>query len=322
MKRQKGQPALVSAVITTFNRQEMAKRAVRSAVVQSYRPIEIIVVEDGSNSGVEEWLQEEGLKHVRYVRHESRRGLGAARNTGFRKARGEYVAYLDDDDEWMPEKLAKQIERFDMESDICGVVYCAAIIISSQGEMIEENRPRLSGDIKQAIHERGLFTIPSSCVFRKEAIERVGGYDEAISSHIDHDIWLQLARENYACTYVDECLVKVYQHLGYTMTEDHRARVRATQQFCDKWEQDFLRWFGPTDGKRYCFRFRGRVMAMLGWAFFGKRERRQASKYFLLALRYDWQERNYYEGLVASIIGTSLWERFLKAWKQFKDWKE
>jgi hypothetical protein len=62
-------------------------------------------------------------------------------------------------------------------------------------------------------------------------------------------------------------------------------------------------------------------MSMLGWAFFNKRERRQASKYFLLALRYDWQERNYYEGLVASIIGASLWERFLKAWKLFKDLK-
>jgi glycosyltransferase involved in cell wall biosynthesis len=280
--------------------------------------MEVIVVEDGSRHGIQKWLEEMESQSVRYFCHEKNRRLAAARNTGIRNARGHYIAFLDDDDEWLPEKLARQIDLFKRENDTCGVVYCGGLLLSKEGRVVGQNWPKLRGDIRSAIRKRGLFTVPSSCVFRRAALDRVGGYDETLSSHIDHDIWLQLAREGYACTFVGECLVKVHQHLGYRMSEKPHARIWATRQFCEKWEADLLRWFGPTDGKRYCSRFKGSVMAMLGWAFFDKGKRRQGLKYFSMALRYDWKKRDYYEGLVASVIGTGLWERFLKTWKRFK----
>jgi hypothetical protein len=130
-----------------------------------------------------------------------------------------------------------------------------------------------------------------------------------------------LARQGYAAGYVDDCLVKIHQHHEQKMTDVAPSRVQATQIFCSKWKDDLETWFGRRETRRYCSRFKGRVMAMLGWAFLGKGERHQGVKYFLLALRHDWKMRNYYEGLVASIIGSGLWENFLKTWKRFKHWK-
>ena len=321
MAPEKNESVPVSVVITTHNRPEMAKRAIRSVLSQTYSPLEIIVVEDGSNSGIEEWLKKEGNRNIRYILHEENKGLAAARNTGLHIARGKYVAYLDDDDEWLPEKLAKQVNLFETIGKSVGVVYCGALIISHEGSIIGKNQPRLSGEIRRAIRENGLFTVPSSCLFLKEELEKVGGYDETVFTHVDHDIWLRLAQEGYSAEYVEKCLVKVHRHQEYKMTEDALARLRATQSFCDKWRAHLESWFGLREAQKYCSQFTGRVMAMLGRAFLDKGERRQSAKYYLLALRYDLARRDYYVGLVACVFGKGLNEWIVRIWKQFRGGK-
>lgn len=303
------QGPLVTAVVTTFDRPGMAKRAVQSVLAQTYEPVEVVVVEDGSRNGIDRWLVEMKLQRVRYFRHERNRGLAATRNTGIKNAQGAYIAFLDDDDEWLPEKLARQVNQLRREGDSCGVVYCGALLLSEEGEVVGQNRPKLCGDIRSAIREKGLFTVPSSCVFRRAALDRVGGYDETLPSHIDHDIWLELAREGFACTYVGESLVKVHQHPGYRMTEDIRARVRATRLFCDKWRIDLESWFGRSGGEKYFSQFQGRIMALLGWEFLRGGNRWKAGKYFLHALSHDRAKREYYVGLILSTFGKSLGKR-------------
>ncbi len=93
---------LVTAVVTTYNRPQLVQRAIKSVLSQTYEPLEIILVEDGSDSGVGAWLQEERLEHIHYICHEENRGLAAARNTGLKLSHGTYIAYLDDDDEEPP----------------------------------------------------------------------------------------------------------------------------------------------------------------------------------------------------------------------------
>lgn len=311
---------LVTAVVTTHNRPEMAKRAIRSVLSQTHSPLEIIVVEDGSNSGIEEWLKKEGIRNVRYVLHEDNKGLAAARNTGLHIARGKYVAYLDDDDEWLPVKLAKQVDLFETKGKSVGVVYCGALRISPERKMGREKRPQLRGDIRTAIRENGLSTIPSSGLFRREALVQVGGYDENLLSHVDFDIWLELAGKEYAAEYVDECLVKVHQHEGDKMTADVESRVQATQAFCDKWQCELQSWFGQRGAQRFCFQFKAKVMGMLGWTCFHKGARMQSTKYFLLALRYNPVKREYYTGLVT--IGRSLCGSFVQIRKKSRRGKD
>jgi glycosyltransferase involved in cell wall biosynthesis len=307
---------LVTAVVTTYDRPQLVRRAIESALSQSYEPLEVIVVEDGSDSGVETWLEEQGFDHVRYIRHEENRGLTAARNTGLRYARGKYVAYLDDDDEWLPDKTAKQVKLAEKEAKSCAVVYCGALIVSRGGNGVGENMPRLKGDIREAIHEKGLFTIPSSCLFRREALERIGGHDENLSSHIDHDIWLQLAQAGYAADYVSECLVRAHRHQSYQMTTDVEARVQATREFCDKWHPELTDWWGDREAQKYCSEFRARVMGMLGWSLVESGKRMQSAKCFLSAIRHHPAQRRYYQGLVASVLGKSTYDDLVGALKR------
>ena len=303
---------VVSCVITTCDRPEMAKRATWSAVRQTYEHVEVLVVEDGSSSGIQEWLEAQGFTSVRYVRHRQNRGLAAARNTGLCHARGKYVAYLDDDDEWLPEKLAKQVELFESKGEVLGVVYCGAFRVLPERKAVGEKRPQLRGDIRTAIREKGLSTIPSSGLFRRQVLEQVGGYDENLVSHVDFDMWLQLARGGYAAEYVDECLVKVYKHRGYKMTADAASRVRATRAFCHKWQPYLTSWFGPGEAKKYLSHFRGLTMGMLGRACLYEGNRRQGAKYFLLAIWHHPARRAYYEGLVFSAIGKSWYDRLIR----------
>lgn len=309
---------LVTAVVTTYNRPQLVQCAIKSVLAQTYGSMEIIVAEDGSDSGLESWLDEKGFGHVRYIRHEENRGLAAARNTGLRYAQGKYVAYLDDDDEWLPQKTAKQVELAEKEAEFYAVIYCGALVVSSEGNVAGENMPRLRGDIREAIHEKGLFTIPSSCLFRREALERIGGYDENLASHIDHDIWLQLAQAGHAAEYVRDCLVRVHKHQRYQMTTDVEARVQATREFCDKWRSELTGWWGECAAQNYCSGFRARVMGMLGWSLVESGQRMQSAKCFLSAIRYHPAQRRYYQGLVASALGKSNYDGLVGSLKRFR----
>lgn len=309
---------LVSVVITTYDRPQLVRRAIKSVLAQTYEPLEIIVVEDGSDSGVEAWLEEQGFDHVRHIRHEENQGLAAARNTGLRYAQGKYVAYLDDDDEWLPQKTLKQIELTEKDIGDCAVIYCGGIVISPNGGMLSEGTPYLRGDIRATIRNKGLYTIPSSCLFRRKALDQIGGYDEDLSSHIDHDIWLQLAQARYAADYVDECLVKVHQHQSYQMTTDTEARMQATRAFCDKWRPQLTEWWGEREAKLYCSEFRARVMGMLGWSLVESGQRMQSAKCFLSAIRHHPTQRRYYQGLVASALGRSNYDGLVQSLKQIR----
>ena len=101
---------VVSVVISTYNRQEKLKRALASVLGQTLRDIEVIVVDNASTDATEEVVRNVKDLRVRYIRHDSNKGGPAARNTGIKHARAPYIALLDDDDEWMPQKLEKQVE--------------------------------------------------------------------------------------------------------------------------------------------------------------------------------------------------------------------
>lgn len=308
---------LVTAVVTTYDRPQLVQRAIKSVLAQTYEPLEIIVVEDGSESGIEVWLREENPDHVQYIHHEKNLGLAAARNTGFRYAKGRYVAYLDDDDEWAPEKVARQVELAEASTDAHAVIYCGASLISVSGKVVGEIRPRLRGDVRTTIGKNGLFTIPSSCLFRRGALEQVGGYDESLPSHIDHDIWLELGRHKYAAECVDECLVRVPRHQEARMTVDAETRLRATDVFCHKWRPELETWFGRRAANRYCLEFAARVTAILGWACVYRGDRREAARHFLSALARDPMNLGVYKGLIAAAVGGGPYDRLVRAWKGY-----
>ena len=113
----------VSAIITTHNRADLLPRAVRSVLAQTFADYEVIIDDDGSTDHTQEVVATLNQPKIRAFRHEVSRGQSAAINTGTARARGEYVAFLDDDDEWLPYKLAMQVAALDAADEDVALAY-------------------------------------------------------------------------------------------------------------------------------------------------------------------------------------------------------
>ncbi len=169
----------VSVVIPTYNCAARLLRAVRSVAAQTYRDIEIVVVDDGSTDDtrdrVAEWTAQSGAK-VRYVRQENA-GPAAARNHGMRLASGDAIAFLDADDEWRADKLEEQMPL--LKGNV-GLVYCANSFVDSDGAPLPNYVRRIElhrGDILLPLF-RDFFLLTSAVVISRSAYDAVGEFDE------------------------------------------------------------------------------------------------------------------------------------------------
>lgn len=186
---------LVSAIITTHNRYNLLKRAVKSVFDQTYENIELIVVDDGSDDETKEWCLTQNLKYIYIPKNESKGG-NYARNLGIKHSKGEYVAFLDDDDYWLPEKISKQIELL-IKCD-CELVHGGRRleIINSDGSISFKNiLPYVGhgGDMSKRILQTICCTTSTICVKRKALID-VGLFDENLKFWQEYELTIRLAQ--------------------------------------------------------------------------------------------------------------------------------
>jgi glycosyltransferase involved in cell wall biosynthesis len=182
----------VSVVIPTHNRAAMVAEAFRSVVAQTFRDVEIIVVDDGSTDDTERALAAAGFDaRSRYLRQEHA-GVAAARNRGVAASSGEWIAFLDSDDLWLPEKLARQA-AFVAAHPAVAACQTDEIWIRD-GVRVNPHRRHLkpSGDIFLRSLELCLVS-PSAVLVRRTTFERAGGFDEGLAACEDYDLWLRIA---------------------------------------------------------------------------------------------------------------------------------
>ncbi|MCJ7700731.1 MAG: glycosyltransferase [Anaerolineales bacterium] len=185
----------VSVIIPTFNRAAYIREAIDSVRDQSYQDLEIIVVDDGSTDGTQGLLtslEKEGI--LKYVYQENK-GQSAARNHGIRIAKGKYIAFLDSDDLFLPEKLEIQVNCLEINPD-SGLVHSSYIRVDEQGAPFALREPfYLSGWIYPDIllHWSVLIAIPAVLV-RTDIIRKVGGFDEHMMRSPNEDLWRRIAR--------------------------------------------------------------------------------------------------------------------------------
>jgi glycosyltransferase involved in cell wall biosynthesis len=257
---------LVTAVVTTYDRPELVKRAVKSVLDQTYAPLEFLIVEDGTDSGVAAWLCETGHDAVRYVRHADNQGLAGARNTAIALADGDYIAFLDDDDAWKPDRIARQVSLLaslsPLEHRQVAVVYCG-LESRQDGDVQSILHPKNDGDLAASIRDYGASTVQSACLFRRAALLNVGGYDEELPSSIDHDIWMSLAVAGYEVRAIDEPLVVSFDDFADSMMTNTDQRIRGVRMYVEKWRPTYREWFGPSAGDRYARRYFTRVVGRL-----------------------------------------------------------
>jgi glycosyltransferase involved in cell wall biosynthesis len=225
----------VSVVIPTRNRPRHVARAVRSVLAQTFSDLEILVVDDASTDDVGAVLAPLADARVRVLRHDRRRGACAARNTGIDAARGRFVALLDDDDEWMPGKLAAQVARFASAPEI-GLVYCGVEVVSeATGEVQRRSLPK-GAPLTYADLLRSTGFGASAAVVRRECFAAIGGFDETLAGAQDRDMWLRIAKR-YRLDYVPDALVRWYIH-GEQITTDLGVKITARRQLLHKYADD------------------------------------------------------------------------------------
>ena len=180
----------VSVVIPAYNAVATLEAAIASVRHQAYSPIEILLVDDGSTDASPEVIRRLAVADLRAFRQPNR-GVSAARNTGIREARGELIAFLDADDEWLPGKLARQVEFLSLRPEV-GLVYTLIEQVDADGR-ITGVRPWKPGrdDYAHLYHSNRIAT--SSVLVRRELLLRAGLFDESIRVTQDYDLWLRIA---------------------------------------------------------------------------------------------------------------------------------
>jgi len=181
----------VSVIIPTYNRARKVVRAISSVLKQTYKDVEIIVIDDGSSDETENILKELDRQIVTIV-HKENLGVSAARNTGIRAAKGEFIAFLDSDDYWLPKKLEVQIDFFKR---------CKSSLICQVEEMWFRNGRRVNPGKKHEKPSGFIFgpslklclVSPSSVVLKRSLIDEVGLFDEDFPVCEDYDLWLRIA---------------------------------------------------------------------------------------------------------------------------------
>lgn len=227
-------PATVSVVIPAYNRAATLRRALGSVTDQSRRPDEVIVVDDGSTDGTDT-IVESGFPGVRLIR-QANRGVSAARNRGIATATGEWIAFLDSDDEWKPDKLEKQLAALAAFPD-APLCHTNEVWIRN-GRRVNEGRRHAKAGGRIFRHCLPLCVIsPSSAVVRRSLFAEIGGFDESMPVCEDYDMWLRICAR-YPVAFVEEPLTVKYgghsDQLSRSRPGLDRYRIAAIDRILDE----------------------------------------------------------------------------------------
>ncbi len=248
----------VSIIIPTYNRSALLKQALLSCLDQTYRDFEIIVVDDGSTDDTRKMVEGLNSQQIVYI-HQSNRGRSRARNRALSKARGKYIAFLDSDDMYLPEKLAVQVKALD-ENPSYSAAYTSAFNIDFDGNFHPYVYEATAGgwiykDI--ALYIPLTICLPTVMV-RREVFDKVGLFDPKLSRFEDTDMWRRIAKISPYLS-ISEPLCKIRYHEGNEM-ESPLKLYRALKYYTDK----VIREDEPIYGAEI------RTMAAKLWHHYGK----------------------------------------------------
>lgn len=235
--------SLVTVIIPTLNRSQILSCALESVLTQSYPNYEVIVVDDGSSDGTRELVGRYCNKNsrVRLIEHGERRGAQAARNTGIRAARGEWIAFLDSDDKWLPHSLEVRLEVANRER--VKVVHSECYVIREEGKKKPFGVPSMAGWIYRILLARQGPLFPTLLV-AKQALEKIGYLDEQIMSYQEWDTAIRLAK-HYPFGFVAEPTF-IYDCTGIdTISKDVLRDALGYEQVFRKHAVAIFRNYGP-----------------------------------------------------------------------------
>lgn len=233
---------LVSVIIPTYNRPNLLNRALKSVERQTYDNIEVIVVDDSSEEEID-WVIESRLVD-KFITHDQNRGASAARNTGMESAEGKYIAFLDSDDEWIPNKLDIQLNYLDDFDIVTSFHYsCIGECCYIQGASPSDGGGR-----------RDMLTgwmpgITSTLIFNQDIVTNEK-FDTNLSSFQEYDFILQLSRRS-SLKCISQPLALAHHHEKDGISTDPYKRKAGAERFFNKWEKEIKYWAGDESYKEF-----------------------------------------------------------------------
>ena len=230
----------VAAILATMNRPEYVRGAIASACEQTHESMEVVVIDDSDDrqteAVVDELRQTYSDVPITYLHNDTPQGLPAARNQGVAATDARFLAFLDDDDRWNPEKTSRQLSLFRSGPDDLALVHSGYVGRYEDGRHKSTVTPEYDHPAYPRILEENFIGTPSTVMIERDAFEDVSGFDETIRFCEDWDLYIRIAR-NYRCAYVTEPLIERTYH-DDAMIEDLEPFFKYRKRLLEKYEEE------------------------------------------------------------------------------------
>lgn len=235
---------MISVVIPSYKRPKLLDRLLSSISKQTFLPNEIIVIDDASNMDKEYRAVADKYKaifhNLQYIVLEKNSGAPVARNIGINLSKNEWIALVDDDDEWLTTKLEKQIDLINKYKDKpLGLIYTWAKAIDSENKLLYESTHTYSGIVKKELLKTN-FIMSASVIVNKQAILDAGLFNINFPSCQDWDMWLRIALKNYSIAVVPEVLTIYHRHGGLSIGLSSNAKIGYNLFLKEHWKSIVL----------------------------------------------------------------------------------
>lgn len=231
---------LVSCVIPTHNRADLLPRAISSIQNQTYKNLEIIIVSDGSTDNTKNIVDDiaKNDNRIKFFENIPAQGGNVARNTGIELSEGEYVAFLDDDDEWLPEKIERQLEIMESDESI-GFVYTGVHIIYVNEKSEYNSKAREIGNLNKRILLDNCVGTTSTVMVRKDIFKKAGVFDVELKALQDYDLWIRICQHCNVGMVCDE-MINYYNYTGTAQVSALTKKYEESFAYINKKYEDLF----------------------------------------------------------------------------------
>ena len=290
----------VSVIIPTHNRAEFLRSAITSILNQTFQDFEIVIIDDASKDRTREVIAHFNDTRIKVLHNQVSKGAAESRNTGIMNAKSEYIAFLDDDDEWLPEKLKIQICLLDNSPQEVGGICTGYFTIEKVGgRILSMNSPEMNDIYKDN------FIITSSILLRRECFEKCGLFDENMPTSSDYDMWIRISKD-FSFEIIKKALVNYYIH-GDKLTFNYEKKIKGLEVLLEK-HGNLLKKYR----KEYSM-----IYFKLGIYYCFEGEIQKGIKAFGKSVRINpFDFRNYFN-FILSLLGVERFKKFQKAKEKY-----
>lgn len=304
LKNKKFMPK-VSVIIPTYNRADLLPRTIRSVLDQTFGDFELLIIDDGSTDSTKSVVQEYANqdKRIKYIYQNNSGAPARPKNTGIKAAEGEYIAFLDHDDEWLPGKLEKQLAVFNSSyNKNLGLVGCDGFVVNSSGAVVKELKmPSKDNYVEGLLNSNFIFS-SSSVLVRKDVFDKVGLHDESFKMGDDWDMWLRISQA-YDLDFIHQPLFKYHQH------GNNISKLILKKEKIEEYERELKKY---SDLYRSYPNAYSKKLIDIGRLYFFAGNPGKARRYFLNSVAVSPLKLKTYANLFISLLGSKSYVRMLR----------